>query len=95
MINGATARLIAGCCGLGAFAVAIVAGLAANNAADTILSRSLLSLFVCYLVGYAIGLAAERAVRDGVDAYRASNPLPATTSTSHEQVVHATTDGRV
>jgi len=57
-------KLVAGCCGLAAFAVAIVAGLAADNGVDVIVSRALVSLIVCFGMGAIIGMAAESAIRE-------------------------------
>jgi hypothetical protein len=61
--------------GLGAFAVAIVAGLAVDNPADRILSRALISMFVCNTIGLVIGLLAERTVVDSIDSYIQSRPV--------------------
>jgi len=52
---------------MAAFAVAIVVGLSVDNPADTILARAMASMFVCYLVGMGIGLAAERAVEESLE----------------------------
>ena len=66
MTTGTPSRLIAGCCGMAAFAVAIVVGLSVENPADTILARAMASMFVCYLVGMGVGLLAERAVEESL-----------------------------
>lgn len=67
-------KVIAGCLALGAFAIAIFAGLASGNPTDTILGRALLCLVVCYVVGLAVGAVAERAVDEHVRAHEAANP---------------------
>jgi tetrahydromethanopterin S-methyltransferase subunit C len=66
---GGPTRVIAASLGLSAFAIAIVAGLAAENPAETILARAVVSMVVCHVVGWCVGLTAERAVMDAVDAY--------------------------
>lgn len=67
--------------GLSAFAIATIAGLAADNPAEHILLRAVVSMFVCHAVGVALGMIGERAVREGVEAYVGSasaigSPLP-------------------
>lgn len=70
MTQATPAKLAAGCCALGAFAVAIVAGLAADNPADLILTRAIVSMMVCYVVGAGIGAVGSRAIEEGVRAHR-------------------------
>lgn len=72
------AKVIAACAGLTGFTVAILAGLAANNTADVILGRSVLALFVCYVVGAVIGGVMDKAVSEGIADYqrRAAAPDP-------------------
>ena len=69
-------KVIAACAGLAGFAVAIFAGLAADNPADVILSRAVLALFVCYLAGGAVGFVMDHAVREGIEDYKEENPSP-------------------
>ncbi len=69
-------KVIAVCAALAGFAVAILAGLAANNPADVILARAVGALFVCYAVGGVIGFFMEQAVAEGVREYKAERPLP-------------------
>ena len=75
MTPGVPAKLIASTMGLGAFAIAIIAGLAVDNPADRILSRALLSMFICNTLGLALGLVAERAIVDSVATYIRARPL--------------------
>ena len=75
MVRGMPTKVIGGCLALGAFAVAIVAGLAADNPADEILSRALIAMAVCYPVGVIIGVVAERAVDEHVRTHIKKNPL--------------------
>ena len=69
-------KVIAACSGLSAFSVAMMAGLLADNPADVILSRAVASLFVCYIVGGAVGFVMEQAVAEGVREYKEEKPLP-------------------
>lgn len=75
MTPGVPAKVIASTMGLGAFGVAIIAGLAVDNPADRILSRAIISMFTCNLVGLVIGLVAERAVAQCIEAYVSSRPV--------------------
>lgn len=79
MTPGVPAKVIATVMGLGAFGVAIIAGLAVDNPADHILSRALISMFVCNIVGFLVGALAERTVTDSIGTYVNSLPL-------HEQL---------
>lgn len=74
MTSGVPAKVIASVMGLGAFTVAIVSGLAVDNPAAEILSRALIAMVVCHLLGFAVGLLAERTVVDSVAQYIQSNP---------------------
>lgn len=70
MRQGAPTRLTATCCGLAGFAIAIVAGLGADNPADDILSRALASMFICWLGGAALGFIGEKAIDDHLQKLR-------------------------
>ena len=61
---------IAGCFALSAFAVAVVAGLAAQNPASSILVRALIAMIVCYPVGLIIGLICQRLMFDHIAAHQ-------------------------
>ncbi len=63
-MTGAACNVIAGCFAMAAFAVAILAGLAAGNAPSSILLRALIAMVVCYPVGLMIGLVCQRVVAD-------------------------------
>lgn len=58
-MKSAVGRVIAGCFALSAFAVAIFAGLASQNATAQILLRAVLAMIVCYPVGLLIGWVCE------------------------------------
>lgn len=62
--------------GLSAFAVAIVAGLSADNAADHILVRAIGSMIACSLLGLGVGAVAERAATEAIEEYERKNPVP-------------------
>ncbi len=70
-------RLIACSVALCAFVVALLAGLAAGNPTDLVLSRALASLAACFALGSVVGAVADRTVRDAVASHRARNPDPA------------------
>jgi hypothetical protein len=69
-------RVIAVCFGLVAFAIALVMGLAVGNEPVVILQRAILAMLGCMLVGWVVGVVAQRAVQDRIDAYKKENPLP-------------------
>ncbi len=73
---GRATKVIACVLALSAFAIAIVAGLAAGNAAEVILSRALVAMLVCQGVGLAIGSVGEGVIRDYLRAYERANPIP-------------------
>lgn len=61
--------------GLGAFGIAIIAGLAVDNPVDNILSRALVSMLACNFVGLLIGTLAERAVVTSIESYAEARPV--------------------
>jgi len=61
-------QVIAGCFAMSAFAVAITAGLAAQNDAGPVLFRALAAMFIAYPVGLLGGYVCERAVQDHIRA---------------------------
>ena len=62
-MRGGPSRVVAGCFGLTAFVVAIVAGLAAHNPTLTILGRALIAMILCYPLGLVVGMLCQRVVR--------------------------------
>lgn len=87
MSPGVASKLIAAISGLSAFTIALVTGLAAGNSAAVILSRALLSMVLCNVVGLLLGSLGERTVAEAVASYKKSHPVPddrapATTSRS-------------
>lgn len=75
MTPGAPTRIIAACCGLAGFAIAIVGGLAADNPAEEVLVRGLISLFLCNVLGWIIGAVAERTVRESISGSGAARDI--------------------
>jgi len=82
---GVAAKVIGACSGLTAFAVAMVAGLAADNTAEAVLSRALVAMIICNVLGWFAGLICERTVRTALDAY---------TTTVAGKNAHASAPGR-
>lgn len=74
-------KLFAGCSGLAAFAIAIIAGLAADNTVDTILVRAVVSMAACFFLGSLLGLAAETAIRESLRSRADLSPAPSPEST--------------
>ncbi len=69
------AKVIASCFALMAFACAVIVGWSVQNTTQTILWRAMLAMFVCWLVGYAVGLVAQQVVDRRIENYKAANPL--------------------
>lgn len=76
MAPGVASKVIAASCGLSAFSIALVAGIAVDNPAEVILGRALVCMVGVQLLGFVIGAVAERTVREAVEQYRASRPVP-------------------
>lgn len=55
--------------------MALIAGLAADNPAETVLLRALIAMFVCQVIGVLVGAVGERVVRDAVREYQDSHPV--------------------
>ncbi len=70
----ASAKVVAGCFALAAFAVAILAALAAGNPAVSVLRGAIIAMIVCYPVGFLAGLMCQRVVQQHVAA---TNEQPA------------------
>ena len=65
-------RIIATSLALLAFAIAIAAGLLAQNPPQQILWRALVCLVTCYGVGAVVGAVAQRAMDEHLEARRAA-----------------------
>ena len=69
-------RVVGAVAALSGFVVALIAGMAAGNPADTVILRALIAMFACALVGRAVGAAGFAAIRAHVEAYCETNPIP-------------------
>lgn len=74
------------CFGLAAFAIATLVGLVAGNAAADVLARALASMFVCYLIGMAVGFAFDHVAQERDAAHRGENPVPSAAETVESDV---------
>jgi hypothetical protein len=79
MTRGVPGQVVGSCFALAAFAVAIIAGLAAGNDAMLILFHAAVVLVMAHPVGLAAGLMMQRIVRDhlaGVRSAEAGSAMP-------------------
>ena len=70
------ANVIATSFSLVAFAAAIAVGIAAGNAADTVIWRAIFALLICWPVGRIVGGVAQRTVERNIEKYKEDNPIP-------------------
>ena len=70
------ARVISSVIGLMGFFTALVAGLIAGNPGLVIVTRALLALLICAVIGRILGTAGEYCVRDFLKKYKADRPTP-------------------
>lgn len=76
MVRHVPVLSIAGCFALGAFTIALLSGLSAGRATAEILEAGLVSMFVCWLVGFAVGKTAEVALCEHIERYESENVPP-------------------
>lgn len=76
MTTNELTKIVASSLALAAFSIATLAGLSSDNPAHVVLSRALVSMLVCYPVGWAMGFVMARAAEHAVIRRRAENPLP-------------------
>jgi hypothetical protein len=69
------AKVIASCFSLVAFAAAVTIGYAVDNPTATILYRALLTMLLCWPVGYAVGAVAQRVNEKAIADYKERNPM--------------------
>lgn len=69
MRTGVATKVVAATMGLAGFAVAVVAGISADNPTDEVLWRAMVSMVVCHIVGLVIGAAGERAALEAIAAH--------------------------
>jgi hypothetical protein len=80
-------KVVAAVFALSAFAVALIAGIAAGNDTTTVLSRALGALVACQLIGMGAGFLIERVIKEHEARYRADNPVPTIGPTLVDEVV--------
>jgi hypothetical protein len=71
-----TANVIAGCFGLSAFAVAVLAGLAVGNSADVVLLRAIIVIVASYPIGWAAGAVCVHVINARLNAHKMMHPSP-------------------
>ncbi len=69
-------HLVSGVLGLMGFTTALVVGLIAGNSGLVILTRALVALFLCAIVGRLLGAVGEVCVREFVTKYKSDRPQP-------------------
>lgn len=72
---GVPTKVIGACAGLTAFAIALIAGLAADNPASDVLARALVAMMIGQMVGWVAGAIGERVMREAIAGYREANPV--------------------
>jgi hypothetical protein len=80
---GTLTKVVSACCGLAAFAIAVVAGLSAENPGEVILFRALICMVACQLVGLALGMVIERVITDSIELHKQSQPDPSGSDLPH------------
>lgn len=81
--------MIATSMALTAFAIACIAGLLAHNPSNVILFRSLGAMIACYIVGLILGTIGDYIVRQHIETYRKTNPIPQITPLGKEPILVA------
>lgn len=89
------AKVIAAGFGLTAFAVAVVAGIAADNPSQVVLKHAIIAMICCQVVGLFIGALGERVVNDAVAEYQSRHPIPKPDSPGSRQRSDGARTGRV
>jgi len=74
-IGNNPSKVIAGSLGLTAFAIAVVAGLAAGNPSTEVLTRALVCMAICYALGMVLGAIGEHTMQEHVRQYIAARPV--------------------
>ncbi len=70
------AKFIAAVLGLSSFATATLAGMIAGNPGTVTLLRAIPCTLAGYLLGWAVGKAAQTAAREYIDRYKLLHPIP-------------------
>ncbi|MBL1218245.1 MAG: hypothetical protein D8M59_12210 [Planctomycetes bacterium] len=69
-------RTVAGILAIGAFTVALLAGLPTGNSIEQVIVRAIICLFASYPVGLLIGYLGTKAIQSEMEQYIASHPIP-------------------
>jgi tetrahydromethanopterin S-methyltransferase subunit C len=72
---GVATKVVSASCGLSAFSIAIIAGLAVDNPFEDIVSRALVGLLVGHIVGFVVGSICERTIADAISQYKSARPV--------------------
>lgn len=67
--RGLISRVMAASFALCAFAVAIIAGMAAGLGPGAILGRALVAMIICYPVGYLAGMVCQKVVDEHIEQH--------------------------
>lgn len=73
------------------FAAAAVCGLLAENPANVVIFRALISMMLCYLVGSAGGYCIMHAVQEHLDDYVQRRPVPSVQPHGNQELNEQTT----
>jgi len=84
LIRGSLTKVVAACCGLAAFAIAVIAGIVAENPGEVVLFRALVGMVACQIVGLGIGMVIERVVADSIQSHKVSRPGPSGSDASSQ-----------
>ena len=76
MYGGHPIRIIGAVCGLSAFAIALIGGMAAGNLSSTTVLRALIAMLACRFIGQMLATIGLRTVNEYLDAYRMGRPEP-------------------
>ena len=68
--TGGSAKIVASCVGLTGFSVALIAGIGADNPLDVAITRALMSMVVCMIVGAIVGAAGDVAMTRTIENLR-------------------------
>jgi hypothetical protein len=69
------AKVIATCFALIAFAGALIVGMAVGNPTGTCLARALVTLLICWPIGFLLGTVAQGVNERTIAAYKKNNPI--------------------
>lgn len=81
MSTGGSAKIVASCVGLTGFAVAMIAGVGADNPLDITITRALLSMLVCTITGAIVGAAADVAMSGAIEQLHRTGGNPTSSET--------------